>query len=1008
MTDTRRRVTLGQALRREESDSSIAAEIYVPRYNGNDEIEEVSFENQADIKMELRETLKGYVDENQAINNPYHANNFYVPNRKNYATRTISSKALNEIDSKSFKNSMLSPLESGQGTNEGSNFFFDQSEIESFKQNLLEKVLKDANVFNSSDPFFVATAPNENESFPQGIFSVTKSGAAVEKPYGRYNKQERVSINKDDLRSAASMLLKESRNKYSFENKNFFMSYPTLDNLRIAKFVAEAKSSVRDLRFDGNGNIYKIGKRENDSKSTNEPASFGVGNSPESGLNESEFDLFEIEEFNEFIQMGTVAVVYQAAVLTLISTVALGALIYPLLVSTSFIDGSPIVKSILKTFTPPALIRLRNELGLAGDELNITDLKSQNFLASAGEGFKKLYDRLQKGFRALFGLYDGSSSTAEVIAGFLFPSKVAQSPHYYYGLARLVLREWQDVGNDPYALLSKASKEPSNCFLLRLTATMYKLGVAVERSSIRYQGRNVSNFEPVYSINTNDENFAEPYPYNDFAQKRHFLFSSNFDKPNFYNPISLRNFNYFHLNKQSAFLENESYSFNPYKDEDENSKPYKLSLPDVQIIEEAINADYVPFSIQDLRNNEVIALPAFIDSISDSFAPNYEATHGYGRTDPVYTYARTERSIEISFNLVSFSSQDQVRMYEIVNKLVSMCYPQRSRGQKRIDDSQRTFYQPFSQIQTASPMIRLRLGDLFASNRTERGFKQLFGNLLGGKTVDLEKRNQDLNEQNERIQKKYPEYLAEYSAIQAFKNTYNEVKEYNYSQSFEPAIRCFLPYDFLLQKSQGVQEVIPAGTTVFIKAFDASRQNFIAIAEKLDTYEPSLDDYLNEVSFENLDSIGLAPSEFFVSNVDIEIDEAYYIEKFNGTQELYKSNKNTIASNQEKIDLINNLIINFLNAETNPIVRSFESTKGSGLACFIKSLSFDYNNTPWNVNTIQADEKAFGQFKRQDEEIRKHKPGVRPTRVKVSMGLTPIHDMPLGMSYDGTLLSNSH
>ena len=71
----------------------------------------------------------------------------------------------------------------------------------------------------------------------------------------------------------------------------------------------------------------------------------------------------------------------------------------------------------------------------------------------------------------------------------------------------------------------------------------------------------------------------------------------------------------------------------------------------------------------------------------------------------------------------------------------------------------------------------------------------------------------------------------------------------------------------------------------------------------------------------------------------------------------------------------------FLSAENNSIIRSFESTRGRGLAGVIKGLKFDWltENTPWEIDW-----------------------GSRAPQVcKVTITFAPIHDIPPGIDYEG-------
>ena len=148
-------------------------------------------------------------------------------------------------------------------------------------------------------------------------------------------------------------------------------------------------------------------------------------------------------------------------------------------------------------------------------------------------------------------------------------------------------------------------------------------------------------------------------------------------------------------------------------------------------LERRLELEYVPFYFHDIRTNEIISFHAFIDNLTDSFSPEYNSTAGFGRIDDVKNYVKTTRSIQLSFSLVSTSKEDHDLMWYQVNKLVSMCYPQWSEGlsasvKNKLNETT-LFEYPFSQMPTASPMIRLRVGDVIKSNYSKQEFSRLHG-----------------------------------------------------------------------------------------------------------------------------------------------------------------------------------------------------------------------------------------------------------------------------------------
>jgi hypothetical protein len=148
----------------------------------------------------------------------------------------------------------------------------------------------------------------------------------------------------------------------------------------------------------------------------------------------------------------------------------------------------------------------------------------------------------------------------------------------------------------------------------------------------------------------------------------------------------------------------------------------------VEKIENELEASYVPFYFHDLRTNEIISFHAFLETLTDSFAPSVNPSSGFGRMDPVQIYRNTTRSISLSFKIAATSKKDFNEMWWKINKLLTLIYPQWSKGTEVFDpDGGNTFIQPFSQIIEGSPMIRLRVGDVIKSNYSEHALARKFG-----------------------------------------------------------------------------------------------------------------------------------------------------------------------------------------------------------------------------------------------------------------------------------------
>lgn len=153
----------------------------------------------------------------------------------------------------------------------------------------------------------------------------------------------------------------------------------------------------------------------------------------------------------------------------------------------------------------------------------------------------------------------------------------------------------------------------------------------------------------------------------------------------------------------------------------------RISTTDRQKLEQELNAAHMPFYFHDLRTNEIISFWAFLENLSDSFTPEVNSVSGFGRMDNVQIYKRTGRSISLTFMAVATNQEDFDEMWFAINKLVTLVYPQYSRGTQREIAGGGKFVMPFSQVQTASPLIRMRVGDLFTSNRNPVTERRNFG-----------------------------------------------------------------------------------------------------------------------------------------------------------------------------------------------------------------------------------------------------------------------------------------
>jgi hypothetical protein len=165
----------------------------------------------------------------------------------------------------------------------------------------------------------------------------------------------------------------------------------------------------------------------------------------------------------------------------------------------------------------------------------------------------------------------------------------------------------------------------------------------------------------------------------------------------------------------------------------------RIPIEVVREMENRFEAEYLPFYITDLRTNEVIAFHGFVTSLTDQISPSFNESTGYGRLDPIKTYGKTTRTVSVGFKLISTNPQDFDEMWYKINKLVTLFYPQYTDGDTiRKSNSpfdkpmlnsatSAVFKQPFSQVIGATPVVRMRIGDVIKSNYSKFNLSRIFG-----------------------------------------------------------------------------------------------------------------------------------------------------------------------------------------------------------------------------------------------------------------------------------------
>ena len=372
----------------------------------------------------------------------------------------------------------------------------------------------------------------------------------------------------------------------------------------------------------------------------------------------------------------------------------------------------------------------------------------------------------------------------------------------------------------------------------------------------------------------------------------------------------------------------------------------RFSSEQVRLMEDQLEAEYMPFYIQDLRTNEIISFAAFITGLSDSFTGEWSGSKGFGRLEEVLTYGGASRSMSVDFTMVATSKADFDDLWWKANKLVTLVYPQWSRGTMMTDGTNK-WVQPFSQVMTASPLCRLRVGDLFTSNYSKESMARMMGaDDPNFHWQDIEGFEMSSASSPSGSEQKIP-YITGRSYLELLKDfTDNEGNGYTYA-------------DFKVAKEKvgaNPSRLYPVSIT----------------AGGLGAMVVSVDD--GDMDFTS-DALSRAGGTSALNTIG---ESGFAVEP-----EWLESNiiRRRIVANEGEGTGAAPGFFQTIFTNKNPIIKSFESTMGRGIAVAIDSLgfAFKYGEFPWELE-----------------------PGNRAPRwIDVKLGFKPIHDITPGIDHNG-------
>lgn len=142
------------------------------------------------------------------------------------------------------------------------------------------------------------------------------------------------------------------------------------------------------------------------------------------------------------------------------------------------------------------------------------------------------------------------------------------------------------------------------------------------------------------------------------------------------------------------------YTLAPIDVEDETKKLKRGNKDSLTSIE-----DGYPFFFKDLRNDKILLFRGYIKGLTEQISPTFSPTTFIGRSEPVYTYQNTTRTINFSLDLFANNKDEFTKIYQKLDYLTGMCYPEYYEDNSSLDR--------VSVTRPKTPLCRMRLGELF-------------------------------------------------------------------------------------------------------------------------------------------------------------------------------------------------------------------------------------------------------------------------------------------------------
>ena len=113
----------------------------------------------------------------------------------------------------------------------------------------------------------------------------------------------------------------------------------------------------------------------------------------------------------------------------------------------------------------------------------------------------------------------------------------------------------------------------------------------------------------------------------------------------------------------------------------------------------------MPMYFKDLRTGNLCTFRAYLEGLSENIAPNWQTQDYPGRSEPVYSYQKTERDVSFTLKFFPVSEPEQQVLWSKLRWLTGLTYPQYVA--ENVHYSYKMRYNP--------PFCEMRIGDYFGN-----------------------------------------------------------------------------------------------------------------------------------------------------------------------------------------------------------------------------------------------------------------------------------------------------